>query len=404
MYLCTKILTKLLMNTQNTPVHVRLWHRDFWLMSIANMLLAMSVYILVPSFPVWLLETESYTQQEVGLAMGAFAVGLYVFGFFCSWLVQRFRRNRVCIYSIAAMIAAISILYYVQGLTRYYVEFWVIVLQRMLMGATFGLAQMVLSSTLIIDTSESDKRTEANHSAAWFSRFAMSLGPVVGLLMFYYKNFDAVLLASIFCAACAILLVLTVNFPFRTPSETVSVVSLDRFLLKGSLPLFVNLLLISMAIGMVMSLGLSERFYAFIMVGFLLALMAQRFVFREAELKSEIVSGLILLLAVFIMIYTRPLPVVWYIAPLLLGLSVGIICSRFLLFFIKLSRHCQRGTSQSTFFLGWETGIALGLGMGYAFFLNDDKGLLWTTMALTVAALMMYNHYTHKWFLTHKNR
>jgi len=392
------------MNTQNTPVHLRLWHRDFWLMSIANLLLAMSVYILVPSFPVWLLETEKFTQQEVGLSMGAFAVGLYVFGFFCSWLVQRFRRNRICIYSVAAMIGSISILYYVQGLRSEFVEFWVIVLQRLLMGATFGLAQMILLSTLIIDTSESDKRTEANHSAAWFSRFAMSLGPVIGLVMIYYKNFDAVLLSSVFCAAVSIILILTVNFPFRSPSETIHVVSLDRFILTGSLPLFLNLILIAVPVGMVLSLGLSDRFYAVIMGGFFLALLSQRFVFREADLKSEIVTGIILLLTVLILIYTHPLPVVWYIAPLLLGLSIGIICSRFLLFFIKLSRHCQRGTSQSTCFLAWESGIALGLGVGYAFFLNDYQGLLITASGVSAVALLLYNYYTHKWFLSHKNR
>ena len=55
-------------------------------MSIANMLLAMAVYILVPSFPIWLLETERFSQLEVGLSMGAFALGLYLFGPFCSWL------------------------------------------------------------------------------------------------------------------------------------------------------------------------------------------------------------------------------------------------------------------------------------------------------------------------------
>ena len=82
-------------------------------MSIANMLLAMAVYILVPSFPIWLLETERFSQLEVGLSMGAFALGLYLFGPFCSWLVQRFRRNRMCIYSIACMIGCVSILYYV---------------------------------------------------------------------------------------------------------------------------------------------------------------------------------------------------------------------------------------------------------------------------------------------------
>jgi hypothetical protein len=232
----------------------------------------------------------------------------------------------------------------------------------------------------------------------------MSLGPVVGLVMFYYQNFDTVLLTSLFCAACSIVLILTVNFPFRTPSETIHLFSLDRFFLPDGMPLFLNLALVGVAVGMLMSLGLSDRFYGVIMLGFLLALLAQRFVFRDAELKSEVVTGLILLFAALLLIYTRPLPVVWYIAPVLIGLAVGIICSRFLLFFIKLSRHCKRGTSQSTYFLGWETGIALGIGVGYMFFMNDDKGLLITSMVLTVVALLVYHYYTHQWFLQHKNR
>ena len=392
------------MNSQNTPIHVRLWHRDFWLLSFANLLLTMSVYIFVPTFPIWMLETEKFSSVEVGVAMGAFAVGLYVFGMLCSWLVQRFRRNRVCILSIAAMIGSISMLYYIQGVESGAVEFWFILLQRILMGASFGLAQMVLISTLIIDTSESYHRTEANHSSGWFSRFSVSLGPLVGLVMFYYQNFDAVLLSAIFCASCAIILILVVNFPFRTPSDIPKIISYDRFLLKNSSPLYFNLMLYAMIVGMLMSLGLSDRFYACIMAGFLTALIAQRIIFRDAELKSEIVTGLTLLIMALILIYTRPLPIVWYIAPFLLGLSIGIVCSRFLLFFIKLSRHCQRGTSQSTYMLSWETGVALGLALGYAFFMDYVNALLLLCIGLAVVALLIYNYYTHNWFLAHKNR
>jgi MFS family permease len=392
------------MNSQNTPVHVRLWHRDFWLMSIANMMLSMSVYVLVPSMPVWLIETERFSAREVGFAMAVFAVGLFFFGGFCSWLVQRFRRNRICIYSIVMLIGCLSLLYYVHGLNSDKLEFWLIVLQRFMLGATFGLAQMVLSSTLIIDTSESDKRTEANHSAAWFSRFAMSLGPLLGLIMFNYKNFDAVLLASVFCASVAIILILTVNFPFRTPSDSYKIFSTDRFLLTNSMPLLVNLLLVSVAVGLLMSLGLSDRFYGVVMMGFLLALLAQRFVFRDAELKSEVVTGLLLIGAALLMLLTRRQAIVNFAAPLFVGFALGIIGSRFLLFFIKLSRHCQRGTSQSTFMLGWESGIAFGLGLGYGVLQADTTRVMQVALALTIVALLLYNFFTHNWFLRHKNR
>jgi len=140
------------------------------------------------------------------------------------------------------------------------------------------------------------------------------------------------------------------------------------------------------------------------MAGFLLALLAQRFAFRDAELKSEVVSGLVLTGAALLMLLTRHQAIVTLAAPLFIGFGLGIIGSRFLLFFIKLSRHCQRGTSQSTFTLAWESGIALGIGIGYACLGGETKQVYTIALMLAVVALMMYNFVSHHWFLTHKNR
>jgi MFS family permease len=368
---------------------------------VADLLLTTAVYVLVPTMPQWLMETENFSPMETGLSMGAFGLGLYLLGAQCSWLVQRYRRNVVCICAVIGLALDMALLWYIDGLHSEFVEFWVILLQRLLLGATFGLAQMVLASTLIIDTCESYQRTEANHSAAWFARFALSVGPLAGLLVYGLLGFDKVLYGAIGCALLAVVLIKLVVFPFRAPEEGVHMASLDRFLLSHGEALFTNLLLVSLTVGMVLTLSLQVLFYALMMGGFLLALLAQRFVFRDAELKSEVISGLILLLAALLVLLVAPQSPV---APLLLGLSVGIIGSRFLLFFIKLSRHCQRGTSQSTFFLCWESGIALGVGLGYAVLYGQRDTLLYICLALTAAALLMYHFFTHQWFLAHKNR
>ena len=184
------------MNSQNTPVHIRLWHRDFWLMAIANLLLTSAVYMLVPTMPLWLVESQGLSMQESGIAMAAFGVGLFLFGAFVSFLVQHYRRNVVCIWAVLAMGALIGMLYYVNTQRSEFVEFWLVVLQRFGFGAVFGLAQMVLTSTLIIDTCESYQRTEANHSAGWFGRFALSLGPLAGLLLQRTMGFDSVVLGA----------------------------------------------------------------------------------------------------------------------------------------------------------------------------------------------------------------
>jgi MFS family permease len=342
--------------------------------------------------------------------MAAFAFGLYLFGSQCSWLVQRFRRNMVCIWGIAALAVNVLAMGYFSPLTSFP---WALI-HRVALGAAFGLTQMVLTSTLIIDTCESHQRTEANFGAAWFSRFALSLGPVVGLAVALLpahryllplgcrlSQMTPILFVSGILALVSLLLISRVSFPFRTPEEGVSIVSLDRFFLPSGFVLFFNLLLISIVIGLTLSLSLSLAFYALMMFGFLLALLAQRFVFRNAELKSEVITGLILLLAALLVLLVYPASLV---SPLLIGTAVGVISSRFLLFFVKLSRHCQRGTSQSTYFLGWETGLALGLGLGYSLFYDARDMLLYTCLAVTVVALLIYHFLTHRWFLKHKNR
>ena len=389
------------MNTQSTPVHIRLWHRDFWLLVIADLLLTMAIYALVPVIPQWLMDTENFSPLETGLSMGAFGLGLYLLGAQCSWLVQHYRRNVVCMWAVLAMTVDLALLWYIDSLRSEFVEFWVILVHRLLLGATFGLAQMVLSSTLIIDTCESYQRTEANYSAAWFARFALSLGPLAGWLLYDNIGFHGVLWGAMGCAVLSVLFIKLVNFPFRAPEEGVHMASLDRFLLPHSQVLFFNLLLVSVVMGLVLSLPLDIVFYAFMMAGFLLALLSQRFVFRDADLKSEVITGLILVMAaLFILLTYFHSPV----APVLLGLGLGITGGRFLLFFIKLSRHCKRGTSQSMYFLSWETGLALGLGLGYAVFSQLLQPLLYTAIVLTAVALLMYHFYTHAWFLRHKNR
>ena len=392
------------MNAQNTSVHIRLWQYEFWLLAISEFLLSMSVYMLLPTMPLWLSDNQNLSDVEAGLVMGAFGAGLFALGAFVSFLIQRYRRNIVCIVAIAAVAALLGMLYYLDGLRYQFVEFPVLLLLRFAMGAAFGLSQMVLCSTLIIDTCESFQRTEANFATGWFGRIALALGPLTGLMMLHYTDHAMVFLAAMVCAVASLVLVLLVNFPFRIPDDDVSVFCLDRFFLPHGTVLFMNLLLVTMAFGMLLSMQLPVLFYAMMMCGFLGALLCWRFVFRDAELKSEVVTGLILLGAALIMLLTRStLPIVSYAAPMFFGLGMGLIGSRFLLFFIKLSRHCQRGTSQSTFMLGWESGIAIGLGLGLACFNGASQLLMFTSLFLVVLSLAAYQ-FSHNWFIKNKNR
>lgn len=392
------------MNAQNASVHIRLWQYEFWLLAISEFLLSMSTCMLLPTLPRWLMADQNLTSMEAGLVMGIYGLGLFSLGAFVSFLIQYFRRNLVCIVSMAALTALMLMLYYLDSLRCQFADWSLLLLLRFTMGAAFGLSQMVLCSTLIIDTCESFQRTEANYASAWFGRLALAIGPIAGLLLLRYANYGTVFLTAAACSVVSMVLVLMVKFPFRSPDDDISLASLDRFFLPHGFPLMLNLLLITLAFGLLLSLPLSESFFVMMLAGLFMAILCWHFVFRDAELKSEVVSGLLLIGAALLMLITRStMSVVGYAAPMFIGLGMGLIGSRFLLFFIKLSRHCKRGTSQSTFMLGWESGISVGIGLGLVLFSGRTHQVLVTALLLVVAALGVYQ-FIHSWFIRNKNR
>lgn len=389
------------MDTQNTKIHIRLWNRDFWRLALACLLLASAAYMMIPVLPDML--SSHFSCIEIGAVMAIPALGLIAVGGFCSFFVQHYRRGRVCCFSILVFILTLI------GISTMNIEadgvsLTMLLLLRFLMGASFGLAEMIILSTLILDTCESFYRTEANHSVTWFYRMSLCIGPMVALVTTLLRGNQSVFISAMGFAVSAMLMIFTVNFPFRQPDDTFSIWSFDRFFLLDGWILTLNMALISLTTGIVLSMPLSLTSYAMFMVGFLIALLSQRFVFQDADLKSEIVSGLILQGASLLIFYTKDSMAINYIFPVLFSIGMALCTSRFLLFFIKMSRHCQRSTSQSTYIVVWETGLALGLGAGLAFMSDALETKILTSLSLIVVALILYNVYTHKWYMQNKNR
>lgn len=142
------------MDTQNTPVHINLWHREFWMLSLSNLFLCMAVYMLIPVVPGWLIKVQHITHWHVALAFASFGVGLFSLGGVCRYLVEKYRRNRVCMLCIGIVMVCIYALSFVEKYESGWL-FWIIIGLGFLLGAMFGLSQMILSSTLIIDVCES---------------------------------------------------------------------------------------------------------------------------------------------------------------------------------------------------------------------------------------------------------
>ena len=387
------------MDTQHTAIHIRLWQRPFWLLSIAKFLLCMAVYMLIPILPYWMMLQAKFDGATMSFVFLSYLVGVVLPGPFSSFLVQRFRRNNVALLAILCMIPVFYALFFISQF-----PLWSLYVLACCFGASFGFVQEVLSSTLIVDVCDSSHRTEANYASSWFGRIALAVGPMVGLLLCKHLGIQFVFITLAVDCLLALLLVSMVKFPFKTFENEIHLVSFDRFFLTNGKWLFLNQLLIMTAVGILLSLSHSVSFYALMLLGFFFALLSQRFVFANADLKSEIVTGLFALCAAVGILFTQQGRAMSHLSPTLLGYGIGLIGSRFQMFLLKLSRHCQRGTSQSTYFLGWESGISLGLFLGWYALNRNEFVALSVSLGLLLLALAFYHFFTHHWYVQHKNR
>ena len=293
---------------------------------LAELFLAMSIYVQIPVLRSLFSDTGISSGWETyGLLL--FAVGLYLLGGFIEPFFQKY----------------------------------------LLLGVFYGLAQMVLLSTLIIDTTDSFQRTEANYVVSWVLRLALAIGPLVGMAMsvFFAREFFSQglqLVVSAVFALLAYLFISGVHFPFKAPDERHVCWSTDRYLLLRGCPLFFTLLLAAIAGGVMVGHFTTASDYAFLLIGLVVALVAERMIFFNGDLKSEAIAGYILLGMACLIQLTRHGEGFSSVVAFLVGNGFGLLTSRYLLFFIKLSRHCERATAQSTYFLAYESGLAVGLG------------------------------------------
>lgn len=385
-------------------MHIKLWHKEFWYMAVAGLLLSAAMFTLVPVMPEWLTGHCGLSTGQTAIVMGISGIGSFLLGGFTSFLVQRYRRNIICLRAIFVFMLTFVALYYIERGSGFSGLFTLLCLFRIVQGAVYGEARIVLGSTLIIDTCESFQRTAANHSAGWFMRFGLALGPAVALIAMPFGGLGMVLAVAACMCAAAYLLIAMVKFPFKAPDDSLCKFSLDRFLLKDGWGLALNILPISTAVGLVLVSNQGLCFYSMMMCGFFLALLAQRFLFVRAEPKSEVVSGLLLVCAAIMIMMTGRAGAAQDMAGVIFGCGIGIVFARFLLSLISMSDHCQRGTAQSTFFLTCELGVSVGISFGIGFFHDNTYALFSTALCVAAMSLALYLSFTHGWFMAHRHR
>jgi len=320
-------------------------------------------------------------------------------------LVEKFTRKGLYLKAVLLLIALNFGIFFATSTPVFLLCFGV-------QGMLFAVAQNALGNTLVNDLMSSEKRTLGDNLYSWYGRLGIPFGWLWGIALLHF-NLPTLQTALLAVAPCfiALLLILCVKVPLKAPVHT-SFFSLDRYFLPKAWPLFVLALVGAAVEGIILAQAL--RLLAdpimpalYLAAGFLIALWLQRIVFVQAVDKAEMIAGTLLTLAALLML-RHSLDGVRQVAFLCLGAGIGMMAARLLMYFLKISGHCQRGTVQNTYMLGWRTGFALGFLIA-AFEVARpaafaDSSSLYVALGLVVAYALFYFFYVHPWFEKHKNR
>ena len=162
------------------------------------------------------------------------------------------------------------------------------------------------------------------------------------------------------------ILVRLVRFPFKTPEDDVHHMSFDRFMLGGEWHLFLFTAFSFACYGYVLTMVSSVAFFALVMVGFLWALLTERFMGTLNHGWTDLFVAFFFILSAMSVFCSPSGMLPGYFTPCLLGGGVGMVGARSQLMLITHSDHCRRGTAISTFFLASEWGVAVGMLIGIA--------------------------------------
>ncbi len=386
----------------------KLWTTNFVWAYISNFLLFVSLYMFLPILPMYMVaKFPSTTLGEAGIVLALFAGAMFLVGPFYSYIIDTYKRKDVCMFSFLTVIAIVG------GYSLIGCLFWMAIL-RIIQGALFGITTAT-SSTVAIDITSTTRRSEGNIHFNWAGRLGMAFGPMIGLLLFSFSDLQTVLYASIASGFAGFLCMALIKVPFRAPIGA-KPFSTDRFLLSRGWVTSGNLVLISIIFGMLISTinvyaasinlqYVTIRFFGAIGSGFILAMIANRVVFVEADFRARIVSGLILIILSLLLLITHYNDISLITSGVLIGMGFGLAASDFLVMFVNLSEHCQRGTANTNYLLAWEVGVGIGVALGCNLVESGSYMIVFQVgIIFAVIALLYFLLFTTKHFIKNKKR
>lgn len=351
----------------------KLWTTSFISACIGNFLLFFAFYLLVPIFPLYLIDEHEASKSLIGILLSSYTLAALLIRPFAGFVLDMVYRKPI--YLAAFFLFVVTFVGYPLANSIGIFLFF-----RILHGFTFGFVTTA-GNSLIVDVTPAERRGEGLGFFGVANTIAMAVGPMTGLYLHDYYSYDVIFYMAIGAGLVGFIFASMIKAENKS-SKTSQPVAWDRFFLFKGFNAGFALLLMGIPYGMIVTyialygreIGISSgigMFFTFMAIGLTISRFISGKMVDRGKLVQVITWGTALSLLSFVMLAALKfidnnivLLIVFYFVSLLMGIGYGLIFPAYNTLFVNLAPNNRRATASSTYMTSWDIGIGLGLVSG----------------------------------------
>lgn len=347
----------------------RLWNSNYLKVMCSNFLLFFAFYILAPLLPLYLNAQFKADKDLIGLVLSGYVIATLLIRPFSGFIVDSFNRKKVlmlCFFTFficfAGYIGAGTLLMFA--------------IVRTMHGIPFG-AATVANSTVAIDVLPSSRRNEGIGFYGLSNNLAMAIAPSIGIYVYSATdNFELLFWIALILALAGFICASSVKIPQREIIKSKPALSLDHFFLSRAWMMAINVCFFGLCWGVMSNyvaiygqekLGITDGtglFFMILSTGLFVSRLFGSKALRKGRLTQSCAQGVICSLIGYVLFACAFGEWTFYLSAMFIGLGNGRMYPAFLNMFIKVARHDQRGTANSSILISWDLGMGIGILMG----------------------------------------
>lgn len=371
----------------------KLWTRNFTLIGIANLLMAIAFYFLLPTLPIYLKETLKATSSQVGLVLAFYTIAALLIRPFVGFTIDSIGRK--FIYLLSFIVFSSLFIGYI-----FAISIGLMIIVRFLHGLTWG-SLSTTGSTIAVDFIPASRRGEGISLFGLSMTIAMAIGPLIALTILDKADYLWVFVTATFISIAGLILALMIRFPEYKPNHQNHSFSLKKLVEKNSILLSLNVLIVTITYGGILSfsslygkeIGVenSGLFFLLLACGIGFSRFFSGTIFDRVGPFRIVIIGMILLIVGFPILFFIPNSLGFHVSAVIIGLGFGIIMPTFQAMINNLVTPHRRGAANSTYFTCFDLGI--GFGMMLTGFISEHIGLgeaFLISSAIIASALVLF--------------